>query len=315
VAAVDVVIVSYNSRQALRACVEPLSADDALTIFVVDNASPDKSLEVIADLAVRPLPLARNVGFASACNRGFETGSAPFVLFLNPDATIASDAIERLAAVLAGDESIGAVAPRLLTGEGRQEHSLRRFPRLRSTYSQSLFLHRLFPYASWVDEVIREPSRYARYGPAEWVSGACVLVRRTALASIGGWDEEFFLYGEDVDLCRRLTDAGQRIVYEPAATAVHAGGGSAPRAQMLPQLVRGRIQFVKKHERPVVALLHQAGLAIGCLTHAALTTQGPSARRGYRRAFLAALRPGSAALAESRVPAPAASESQPRAAG
>jgi GT2 family glycosyltransferase len=294
VAVVDVVVVSFNSCETLRTCVGHLARDSSYDVFVVDNASRDGSISSISDLPVSRVELDRNYGFAYACNRGSEAGASPYVLFVNPDARIEPDSILRLVSALDRDESAGAVAPRLSDARGRIEHSLRRFPRLRSTYSQALFLHRLLPRASWVDEVVREPYRYQAAGPTEWVSGACLLVRRKALEDIGGWDEAFFLYGEDVDLCRRLATAGHRILYEPQAVATHVGGVSAPRAQLLAQLVRGRLQFVKKHERPAVAFLHQAGLALGSLTHAALTTQGAAVRRGQLRAFQAAVRPSEA---------------------
>lgn len=314
-AVVDVVVVSYNSRGTLRACVEPLVSESALEVLVVDNASPDESLADVADLPLERLPLDRNFGFAYACNRGFEAGSAPYVLFLNPDARISADSIQALAGTLASDETLGAVAPRLLTEDGEIDYSVRRFPRLRSTFSQALFLHRLFPRADWVDEVVRQPSRYEKRGPVEWVSGACVLVRREALDSIGGWDERFFLYGEDVDLCRRFSERGLGVVYEPAATAVHVGGASAPRAQLIPLLVRGRALFVGKHDRPAVAFLHRVGLAVGSLTHAVLTTQGSAARRGHLRSFRVALRPGAASTTGNRGQSAAASDSRPHVAG
>jgi GT2 family glycosyltransferase len=293
---VDVVIVSYNSRATLRACVEPLAGEDWIQVIVADNASADGSLAAIADLPLTALGLARNFGFAYACNRGAEAGSAPSILFLNPDGRIEPDALRRLLAVLDGSDTVAAAAPRIRSSDGELELSLRRFPRLRSTYGQALFLHRLLPHASWADEVVRDPSRYERPGAPDWASGACLLVRRSAFEQVGGWDESFFLYGEDVDLCWRFSRAGQRVVFDPAATATHVGGASAPRASLLPQLVRGRIQAVSKQEPRAIVLLHRLGLALGALTHAALTTQGGPARRGQLQAFMTALRtPSSAA--------------------
>jgi GT2 family glycosyltransferase len=208
------------------------------------------------------------------------------VLFLNPDARIEADSIRRLAAVLRDEPSIGIVAPAIVDADGAPEHSLRRFPRLRSTFARALFLHRLIPSAPWVDEVVRDPERYRHAGPAEWASGACLLVRRSLLEELGGWDERFFLYGEDVDLCRRTWDAGMQVRYEPEARAVHHGGGSAPRAQLLPLLARSRVQYARLHDPPPTAFLQRIGVALGELTHAALSTKGPETRRGHWLAFL-----------------------------
>ena len=115
------------------------------------------------------------------------------------------------------DPSVGLVAPRLVDEDGSLDFSQRRFPRLRSTYAQALFLHRIFAHAQWTDEVIRDPRAYERAGPVEWVSGACVLVRRSALERLGGWDQGFFHYGEDIDICSRLWRSGFELRFEPGA--------------------------------------------------------------------------------------------------
>ncbi len=218
-AVVDVVVVSYNSADTLRQCLSPLVTDQNVRVTVVDNASQDESIASVADLPVRVVALERNHGFAFGCNRGWEAGSAPYALFLNPDARIEPASIVQLVRVLREDPSVGLVAPRIVDEDGSLQFSVRRFPRLRSTYAQALFLHRVFPHATWTDEVIRDPLVYKRPGPVEWVSGACVLVRRSALEHIGGWDEGFFLYGEDIDICRRLWEAGFEVRIEPR---VHA---------------------------------------------------------------------------------------------
>jgi N-acetylglucosaminyl-diphospho-decaprenol L-rhamnosyltransferase len=289
VAAVDVVVVSFNSADTLRDCVEPLAADDSTQVIVVDNASTDGTLATVADLPVGVLALERNHGFAFGCNRGWQTGSAPFVLFLNPDARIDVESLRRLVARLEADESAGLVAPRLLEADGSLELSQRRFPRLRSTYAQALFLPRLFPRRSWVDEVVHDRAPYDRPCSPEWVSGACMLLRRSALERVGGWDERFFMYSEDKDLCRRLRAAGFGVRYEPAATVVHVGGVSAPRASLLPVLAASRILYASKHHGRAAALLERLGIALGSLTHALLTSRGRATRAGYLRSAAVAL--------------------------
>jgi N-acetylglucosaminyl-diphospho-decaprenol L-rhamnosyltransferase len=288
---VDAVIVSYKSSATLRSCVEPLSAAHDVNVIVVDSASQDNTLASIADLAVTLVALDVNRGFAYGCNRGWRVGEAPAVLFLNPDARIDPDSIRRLKEVLDQDPTVGLVAPRITDDSGSLEFSIRRFPRLRSTYARAFFLHRLFPNASWSDEVTRERSTYDSPHSVEWVSGACMLVRRSALQQLGGWDEGFFLYGEDVDLCRRLWTAGYDIRYEPSAHVGHRGGGSAPRASLLPTLAASRIKYARLHFGRGTALLEEIGVAVGELTHAALTTKGAQARSGHLRAVLACMRP------------------------
>ena len=127
-ALVDVVVVSYNSRKQLRRSVEHLAATAEINVLVVDNASTDGSLDVVADLAVTSIPMPRNGGFAYGCNAGWHSGSAPFVLFLNPDARLEVEALRVLVEKAREDERVGAVAPRINHSDGALDYSQRRFP-------------------------------------------------------------------------------------------------------------------------------------------------------------------------------------------
>ena len=285
---VDVVVVAFNSRKQLRACVEPLCTLDNVSVIVVDNASPDNSLEALDGLPVTAIASAVNGGFAYGCNRGFRAGSAPFVLLLNPDATIDGESLSQLVAVLESDERVGAVAPRIIASDGSLDFSQRRFPRLRSTYARALFLHRIFPRAPWSDETIREVDRYERPGSVEWVSGACMMLRRSALELVNGLDERFFMYCEDKDLCRRLWDQGLEVRYEPRATARHHGGASAPRASLLPVLTASRVLYAEKHDNRLVTVLERAGLGLEALTRIVVSRGGLRRRTGYARSLRAA---------------------------
>jgi hypothetical protein len=285
--AIDVVVVSYNSESTLRGCVERLAAAPDTHVIVVDNASRDGSLASVADLPVTALALDTNRGFAAGCNRGLASGTAPAVLFLNPDARIEPEAVRRLAAVLDERAEVGLVAPKVLNDAGALDYSLRRFPRLRSTYARALFLHRIFPHEPWSDEVVRDPAAYVSPLTVEWISGACVLARRRALDEIGGWDEGFFMYGEDVDLCRRLQTAGWIVRFEPAAEAIHIGGVSAPRAQLLPTLAASRLRYARLHRSRLGAQADRLGIALGELTHGIVSTKGAETRAGHRQALRA----------------------------
>jgi N-acetylglucosaminyl-diphospho-decaprenol L-rhamnosyltransferase len=286
---VDAVIVSYNSREHLRASVEPLSKMGGVAVFVVDNASTDGALTTIEDLPVTVVPLGENRGFGAGCNSGARIGNAPLLLFLNPDATIDETSLERLAAVVENDDRVGLAGPRILEADGSLAWSQRRFPRLRSTYARAFFLHRLFRNAGWTDELIRDRDAYERPGSPDWVSGACMLVRRSVFEQVGGFDERFFLYCEDKDLCRRIREAGYEVRYEPAATARHHGGQSAPRPGLLPILARSRVAYARKHSRRPAAALEQAGVALNGLTHAAIAPGDAARRSGHWNATLAAL--------------------------
>jgi N-acetylglucosaminyl-diphospho-decaprenol L-rhamnosyltransferase len=295
-----VIVVSYNSADHLRGCVEPLAGSPGVRVTVVDSASSDGSLATVAALPVETVQLAHNRGFGHACNVGWRAGAAAYVLFLNPDATLDPGSLQTLVAVADRSPAVGAVAPRIVEPDGTLDYSLRRFPRLRSTYAQAFFLHRLFPLAPWSDELVRDARAYDRPGLPEWASGACLLVRRTALERLDGLDEGFFLYCEDLDLCRRLRALGLELRYEPAAVAIHEGGASAPRAALLPVLAASRVRYARKHQTRAVALAERLGIAAGALTHAVVSRGGPAARRGWLRAFVRAFRAGSGSPAPPR---------------
>ncbi len=282
---VDVVIVSYNSGNELAKAVTGLSSRSDVNVIVVDNASKDDSLAVAARLNVSTVALSENGGFAKGCNAGWREGSAPYVLLLNPDASLAPGALERMVADLDEDPKLGAVGPKIMHTDGLLDYSQRRFPRLRSTYAQALFLHRVFPQASWTNEVVRNHEEYERTASPDWLSGACILLRRGALEQLDGLDERFFMYAEDVDLCCRLRKLGYELRYEPDAVAIHDGGASAPRPALLPVLAESRIRYAQKHGGRVHSGLERAGVALGALTHAILTTEGSAGRRGYGLAF------------------------------
>jgi hypothetical protein len=289
---IDVVVVSYKSRDTLRECVEPLSRLDGVTVIVVDNASPDASLEVVADLDVLRVQLGTNAGFAHGCNAGWRRGAGDHVLFLNPDARIDESSLRLLAQTLDEGPRVAIVGPLIVDERGAHDFSIRRFPRLSSTYAQAFFLHRLWPRSDWTDEVVRDVARYERPGTAEWLSGACLLARRRVLELLGGWDEGFFMYCEDKDLCRRAWESGHAVRFEPRARAVHIGGGGAsgPRGELLQVLAASRIRYAQKHATRRGALAERLGVACGSATHAAIGRGSGAARRGHARALVTALR-------------------------
>jgi GT2 family glycosyltransferase len=279
------VVVSYNSRSHLRNCVEPLSRLDDVHVTVVDNASSDGSLETVADLEIERIGRPENGGFAKGCNDGWRAGNALYVLFLNPDATIDEPSLRRLAKALAEDEHLGAAAPRIVHDDGSLAFSQRRFPRLCSTYARALFLHRLLPNASWTDEVVRDDAAYAHRTSPEWVSGACVLVRRRALEQLGGWDDGFFFYGEDIDLCRRLWRAGWAILYEPEALVRHHEGASTPSSAAVTLLAASRLRYAAKHRSRLGAAFERVGVALEALARVVVSRR----RLGHAHAFVLAL--------------------------
>lgn len=287
---VAVVVVAYNSRGPLRDCVAPLAEHPELEIVVADNGSSDGSAASVADLPIRILE-RENDGFAGGCNAGWRASTAPYVFFLNPDTTLPPEALLRLVETLESDARIGLVAPKIVDAGGELDRSLRLFPRLGSTFAQAFFLHRLFPRARWADDRIRDAAAYERPVDAEWVPGTAMLLRRETLERLGGFDDRFFMYCEDMDLCARIRAAGLVVRFDPSVVVVHEGGHSAPRPALFPVLTRSRLLYAEKHFGPWRFALERLGICLRALSHVVATSGGAAARRGHLRSLRLAARP------------------------
>jgi GT2 family glycosyltransferase len=289
---VDVVVVSYNSRATLRECVAPLAGTPGVRVIVVDNASPDDATDTIADLDATVVHSGRNGGFSFGCNVGAAAGDAPYVLLLNPDARLAPEDLQRLVGALEGDRTAAVAGPVIVEEDGSPAPSQRRFPTLSSTLAQALFVHRLVPR---LDELIHDPAAYDAPGAPDWVSGACMLIRRSVLAELGGMDERFFLYCEDTDICRRVWDAGHRVRFAPAARARHSGGASGDRSGLRPVLAASRVAYARKHRGRLAAALEALAVGLGEAVHALAKLHRPAQRRGHLAALRAVTRPATGA--------------------
>ena len=243
----DVIIVSFNTRADTLACVSSLFAApprDLGTVFVVDNASADGTVEAIRGAwpLVEVVARERNDGFAAANNVGLRRTTAPLVLLLNSDTVVSPGAVDALADRL---DATGAVAagPRLVNEAGRPELSFGRMLTPATEAAQLLRGRLARSPAAWAR---RFTERYvSEERDVDWVTGACLLVRRDAAHAAGLFDERFFLYEEDVDFCAALRAAGGRVLFTPRATVVHRGGRSgAPRSG---QYDRSHVLFYDKH--------------------------------------------------------------------
>ena len=266
---VSAVVVSFNSADDLPDCLRSLRSEGVADVVVVDNASADSSVEVVRrlDPDARLVQTGANLGFGTAANRGVAMTTGDHVLILNPDTVVEPGTVKALSEALDRDPGMAAVGPRLENVDGSLYPSVRRFPDLMVAFGHA-FLGLVWP---------RNPAtrRYRMLDwdhdlPAprvDWVSGACVLVRRSAFEMVGGFDEGYFMYVEDVDLCWRLGQAGWRIGYEPAGRVVHALGGSSRLVpyRMIAEHHRSLLRFVAKSTagaRRAIIPLVAAGLAV-----------------------------------------------------
>ncbi len=232
---VTVVIVNFNSGQATRACLASAAADlgacswDAV---VVDNASGDAASAAFHDLPnTRVIRNETNRGFGVAVNQAAQIVASPLVWLLNPDCLVEPGAFEALRRVLDAHPECAVVAPQLLNADGTVQASARGEPTaLTGLFGRNTWLTRYFPAARVVRRNLPARDLVAanvESAPVDWVMGAAMLIRRSAFEAIGGFDERFFLYWEDADLCHRLRVNGFSVRYAPRARVVHSGGASA----------------------------------------------------------------------------------------
>lgn len=250
---VAAVLVSYNTRELLLDALRSLRADGVEDIVVVDNASTDGSARAVPlhDPEVTVLENPRNLGFAAAANRGIAGCAAPYVLLLNPDARVSPGTVGALADALDEDPGLAVVGPRIENPDGTRYPSVRRFPGLLTAVGHA--------FGWFVDPANRFTRRYRMVdwdatAPADvdWVSGTCALVRQAAFRAVGGFDERYFMYVEDVDLCRRLWDAGWRVGYRPVGPVVHVVGAASELApyRMIVEHHRSLYRYAARHAGP-----------------------------------------------------------------
>ncbi len=250
-----VVIVNYNTRDYLLGCLSNLLPELAgmdHEIFVVDNASTDGSAEAISQRypAVRLLVNAENVGFARANNRALRLTRARDVLMLNPDTLVRPGAVTTLRDALHRLPGAVAVGPKLLRPDGRLDLACRRsFPQPWVAFARLSGLSRMFKRSRWLARYNRTYEDPDQPGEIDAGTAAAMYFRRDALEAIDFFDEAFFMYGEDLDLCFRLKARGGRVCYVPDAVVVHYKGqssGQRPQA-MLREFHCAMWRFYRKH--------------------------------------------------------------------
>ena len=265
---VAAVVVNHDAGDALIGCVASLRAAGVDEIVVADNASSDGSLARLAeaDKAVTLVPTGRNLGYGRAANRGAARTTGDYLLVCNPDLVVEADSVKVLVAELDAHRDVAAVGPRILDTTGAVYPSARTIPNLLVGAGHA-FLGPFVPDNPWSRRYRRADANPAEAAEVDWVSGACVLLRRVAFDSVGGFDEGYFMYCEDLDLCWRLGRAGWKVRYAPDAVITHAQGLSAARhpLQMLVAHHRSTWRFERRHadglERALLPVIG-AGLAV-----------------------------------------------------
>jgi GT2 family glycosyltransferase len=275
---VSFILVNYNDRVHLEACLDAIRTAGPSTsreVILIDNASADGSADFIAFAfpEVRLIRNEANVGFSTANNQGVRASRSKFLLFLNTDTVMKTDALSSLIAEIIKSPDAGAVGPALLHGQGRYQVSFGR---------RVDFVAQFFQKAV-INSSRKLQLRFARKSlEVGWLSAACLLCRREAFEAVGGFDERFFLYIEDIDLCLRMRKAGWRLLYIPRARVFHAGGATtAPRRPSSRlEYRKSQLYFYEKHNsRTSLRLLRAYLRLIVAAFGAAGRFRGPEGRR------------------------------------
>jgi N-acetylglucosaminyl-diphospho-decaprenol L-rhamnosyltransferase len=284
---VSAVVVNHEAGEALLACVASLRAEGVAEVTVVDNASTDGSPDALVarDGAVRLVQTGANLGYGAAANRGLATIATELVVVSNPDVAVHTGALAALVDALGTDPTLAIVGPLILEPDGTRYPSARRFPSLLDAAGHAL-LGDLVPANRFTGRYRMGDLDPDKATQVDWVSGAFFVARRRALDELGGFDESYFMYAEDADLCWRARRAGWGVQYEPGAVVTHLRGVSTARRpyRMLVAHHRSVLHFATRTERgwrrlalPATAVLLAVRLAVMC------ARQALGARRGAAR--------------------------------
>lgn len=226
----SIIIVSWNVRDLLGDCLRSIAAgrgDLELEVIIVDSGSSDGTPQMVEEafgqeaFPVRLIARPDNVGFPKGNNIGIRQAQGHYILLLNPDTEIVGDALQVMVSYLEENGDVGVVGPQLRNPDGSVQSSRRRFPSLATAFWESTWLEPWAPQRLLERYYVLDRADDAP-GDVDWVVGASLLTRREVVEQVGLLDEDYFMYSEELDWCRRIKDAGWRVVYFPDVEIVHS---------------------------------------------------------------------------------------------
>jgi N-acetylglucosaminyl-diphospho-decaprenol L-rhamnosyltransferase len=246
-------VINYNTREHLQRCLASVREESAAEVVVVDNGSDDGSVEMVR----RRFPEVRlhveptNPGYGAGCNRAVAKCSADYVLLLNSDTELQRGCLDALVHYLQLHPAVGIAGPRLENPDGSLQRSCHLFPSPAVTLLEMTPVRRLAHYLPTFREHYPRAWAHNRARRVDWLTGAALALRRQAFLSVGGFDESYFMYQEEVDLCYRMLAAGWETHFTPAGTIVHVGGASTGqfRVEMAAQHLLSVLRFYDRHHR------------------------------------------------------------------
>ncbi|MCS6834620.1 MAG: glycosyltransferase family 2 protein [Anaerolineae bacterium] len=261
---VSIIIVSWNVADMLLDCLESIEAAQtrhpaiSLEVIVVDSASQDDTVARVRQRfpQVRLLSQTENVGFTRGSNLGLAQARGRALFLLNPDTLIIGEAISLMLAHLDTHPQVGIVGPHTLNGDGSTQSSRRCFPTRRIAFFESTWLQSLAPQR-WLDDYTLAQADDRATLDVDWVQGSALMLRRAVYEQIGGLDEAYVMYYEELDFCKRAKDAGWRVVYLGQAQIIHHGGASSEQSGAWKHIhfQRSKLRYFRKTYGPSFAAL------------------------------------------------------------
>jgi len=283
----SIIIVNWNVKDLLRACLHSIDAgrgDLDLEVIVVDSASGDGSAAMLAaDFPwVTLIACTKNVGFPRGNNLGIAKANGRYILLLNPDTVVVGQALTTLLTYLQTHPDAGIVGAQLLNDDGSVQSSRRRFPTLATAFFESTWLESVAPRRLLDHYYVRDlPDDKIAY--VDWVTGACMMAPRAVVEAVGGLDEAYFMYSEELDWCRRIKNAGWRIVYLPAAQIIHYEGKSSEQAVVARHInfQQSKLRYFRKYHSRLAASLLRLFLLLNYFWQ--LVLEGVKGALGHKR--------------------------------
>ncbi len=247
---VSAIVVTYNALPWIEPCLESVRGHETI---VVDNGSTDGTVDIVRERFPEARLLEQgNLGLAAGWNAGMAVASGRYFLILNADAWLTDESLDRLVAFADERPEAAIIGPRLLNPDGTLQRSVRGFPTLWRLATEYFFLRKLAPGSRLLNGFYAGGFAHDDVREADFVMGACMLVRREAVDAVGPLDEDFFLFSEETDWAYRFAQAGWKVLFFPGAECVHVGGASHG-GRLYQENVRGHLRFLAKHRGERVA--------------------------------------------------------------
>lgn len=249
-----IVIVNYNTAELLQKCLESVfctNFDRKFEVFVIDNNSTDNSVEMVQKKFpnVKLIKNEKNIGLAKANNKGIELSDSKYILFLNPDIIVRKYTLNKLIQFMENNPECGILGCKLLNPDGSLQLSCRTFPSFSSIFFKRTFLRNFFPGKNIVQRYLMGDWDHLSTKEIDWLFGASLMVRRETINEVGGMDENYFLYFEDVDWCYRMKLKKWKVYYYPGAEMIHHHQRESAKglSNMALIHIKSYLYFLRKH--------------------------------------------------------------------